>query len=136
MTVLYRVSYARQALAAWWKQNIFGGVGPGGLMARWVILQPGRDPAIPNSYQPHAHNTIINLLAETGLFGLAALGLAGWQIWRQWPTWGRWQQAALVAIAVYCMFDHALYFVGPLIVTAIVLGVANDESHRHTKAEV
>jgi O-antigen ligase len=81
----------------------------------------------------HAHNYYLNILAETGLAGLAAyLALVVGTFWLAWRSWtvtrGFWRAVAvgalglLVAFSVHSLFDN-LYVQGMNIHLGIVLGM-------------
>lgn len=92
-----RLFYVQSAIAQWWAASSLFGVGPGHLI---IVESSG-------VIQPHAHNSVISLLAQFGLIGIvvAALSciLSRCQLRGQ-----RWQWAALAAMAVHSIVDDPL----------------------------
>ncbi|RPI82883.1 MAG: O-antigen ligase domain-containing protein [Chloroflexi bacterium] len=114
-TAMYRPGYWYDALAA---ANPLYGLGPGGISARQVIDQPND----PGRYQPHAHNAIVQLLAETGIIGFIALVAGCWWIWQNKNCLHGWQIAVLAGVLGFCLFDYPLYYPGPLFIACAVGG--------------
>jgi putative inorganic carbon (hco3(-)) transporter len=124
-------------------------------MAPWLGVGPGSYATVyPQVRLPfwedalgHAHNIYLNVLAETGLIGLAAYllmggGIVGW-LWRQTRQQrpGSWEQALLVGVlgvvahlTVHQLFDN-LYVQGIQLQLALWLGVAVAQSRRISLAE-
>jgi len=113
-TALYRLHYW---LSGWqvFINNIWLGVGPGGISARDLITEPG------GGYQVHAHNIIVTTGAELGLVGLALCGLAAWLWWRSRPGLARWQWAIIAGLLVHSLVDQPLWWPGPLLFFAMIL---------------
>jgi O-antigen ligase len=124
-----RFAYWSQALDALVDHNIWLGLGPGGIAARRVILEPGSLPG-PGGFHLHAHNFIVQWTAETGLVGLTALLIALVWILKARIHW-RWQLPILAAILVHCLVDFPLYYPGPLLV---FMAIAGSEYSRLTNA--
>ncbi len=110
------------------------GVGTFQDLYRWY-----EDPAlVSTTYVNHAHDDLLELLLETGVFGLAALGLfLAWFVPRAWRLWaGERDQpvalAASVAIAVelvHSLVDYPLRTaaMSSLVAVACVLMVREPE---------
>ncbi|MFZ1754900.1 MAG: O-antigen ligase family protein [Caldilineaceae bacterium] len=115
-----------------WETTPWLGVGPGNYAA---VYPDVRLPAWENALG-HAHNIYLNVLAETGLFGLAAYllmwaGIAGW-LWKgtRAACSGSWERALLVGVlgvtahlSIHHIFDN-LYVQGIYLHLALWLGVA------------
>lgn len=81
-------------------------------------------------FNDHAHNLVLNVMAEFGLVGLAVLlaGLAGWLLGivrqpRSLALW--WAVAALAVIGLHSMVEYPLwyaFFLGP---AALLLGLTD-----------
>jgi hypothetical protein len=113
-TANVRVDYAVQAISAW-AGHWWLGIGPGQLSAAELITDPRY------GYQVHhAHNLYLDVAAETGLLGLAALGLSAWLYLCQ-PR-PRWALASLAALAAHGLVDDPVYLPG-LMVYAVALGM-------------
>ncbi len=112
-TALLRLHYWQAAWAAW-LENIWFGIGPGGLWTRQIISEPG------GGWQIHSHNLIITWLSEMGLIGLllAVSGVAAWLYTGQSMA----VIIILAGIATHSMVDDPLWFPGPLLLTAVILG--------------
>ena len=115
-TALVRFYYWRLALAAFLERPLFG-YGPGGIRAFGLVVEGG-------VWHPHAHNILLSLLAEQGIIGLAGLGLAIRQAWaiRHKLQIERWQVAVLAGLAAHSMVDEPLWWPGPLLIAALVIG--------------
>lgn len=115
-TALVRFYYWRLALTAFLERPIVGG-GPGSIRAMGRVVEGG-------VWHPHAHNIFLSLLAEGGLVGLAGLIMAIRQAWaiRHKLQIERWQVALLVGLAAHSMVDEPLWWPGPLLMTALVIG--------------
>lgn len=114
-TVGHRLNLWRGAVEVWLQSPIVG-TGPG-TAALWAWWIDGGQRGIW-----HAHNIIMNSLAETGLVGLAALAWLAWELWRRRPqaeTAPRWPWAVLVALAVASMADAAFLFGGPALLALL-----------------
>jgi len=81
-------------------------------------------------YFPHAHNGLINYLAETGLVGLAGLGLGLWWLWRNKDNinFKGWQWAIIGGTLVHSLVDWPLWYYGPLVVFMAVAGTVEKMS--------
>ncbi|NJN96443.1 MAG: O-antigen ligase family protein [Anaerolineales bacterium] len=112
-TALNRLAYWHEALAAW-SQSPLLGVGPGGLWARSLIQEPG------GGQQIHAHNILITTLAELGLPGLIALLCLAYHLYRS--VFQPWQTALIAAFAAWSLVDEPLFWPGPLLLLALVVG--------------
>jgi len=128
-TAGYRFDYWYSAVAAWW-QSPWVGVGPGNLYAGQMIPEPGA----AGIYQEHAHNALFTWLAATGLLGLVALAVSSYKFYVLRFTFhvARWQWAVLAGLATHSMVDDPLWWPGPLIFTAILLGTIGDRHEGHT----
>lgn len=117
VTAAYRLYYWQQALDVFLANPLFG-VGPGGLKAHQLILEPG------GGFQPYAHNFIVSTGAELGLLGLAGLAYAGWKIYslRFALHVQPWQAAIVTALLAHSLVDEPLYWPGPLLLAALVAG--------------
>ena len=124
-TAGYRINYWHSAITAW-QQSPWFGVGPGNLYAGQMIPEPGAAVV----YQEHAHNALLTWLAATGLVGLVALVVSGYLFTIHYSLFAihRWQWAVLAGLASHSMVDHPLWWPGPLIFTAILLGVKNENN--------
>jgi hypothetical protein len=112
-SVQIRLSYWQQAWFAFLTSPIFG-VGPGGLSARNIIRGWGGGL--------HAHNILASTAAELGLVGLAAVTIMIWLIARFRWEMSRWQFAAVAGILAHSMVDEPLWWPGPLLAFAMVIG--------------
>jgi O-antigen ligase len=119
-----RIGYWYDALGASVDHNALFGLGPGGLFARKAILEPGKDPLLLNSYQPHAHNLVVNVWAETGMIGLLLLVYGVMYIYnrRDRIDWSAWQWPVLAVFLAHSMVDYTLFYPGPLLIFMVVLG--------------
>jgi O-antigen ligase len=118
---LNRFYYWDKAIQALSYHNIWVGLGPGGLAARHAIDEPTNLPTQPSYFHLHAHNLIVQVTAELGLVGLAALILAAVWILRA-KIHGRWQIAILAALVVHSLVDLPLYYPGPWLVFMFIAG--------------
>jgi hypothetical protein len=118
---IYRFSYWIQAIEAVAEHNPWIGLGPGGVYARHTILEPNDPLGMSPYFHMHAHNLFIQVLAELGLIGIAALGVAAYGVARVHPQ-GRWQIVVLAALLVHSMVDLPLYFPGPLLAFMLIAG--------------
>lgn len=105
-----------------WSSNPVVGVGPGGFPAAYATERlPGKDylPTTLFEPPPHAHNVVLQVLAEQGIVGLMAfMALAGvvvaglFGVRRAQERWVRWTGRALLgslaAFMVHNMFDVTL----------------------------
>lgn len=116
-TALNRLHYWQQALIAFQSNPLFG-VGPAGITARSLITEPS------GGFQLHAHNFIISSAAELGLIGVAALAYGAFTIYdlRFTIDFRPWQVAILVAILTHSLVDEPLFWPGPLLLAALVVG--------------
>jgi hypothetical protein len=81
-------------------------------------------------FNDHAHNLVLNVMAEFGLPGLALLvaGIAGWLpgLWRQPRSLALWWAVAVLAvIGLHSMVEYPLwytFFLGP---AALILGLTD-----------
>lgn len=113
-----RILYWDQVANALEGGRIWLGVGPGGLFARHMIVEPGSNPP---RYHVHAHNLLVQVLAESGLVG--ALAFLAAMIWILQAGVRRGRQApVLIAILGHCLVDFPLYFPGPLLVFMLLAG--------------
>ena len=119
-TALYRLGYWAGALRGWASSPLWG-VGPGGIGARGLIDQPG-----VAMDQIHSHNIVISAAAELGLLGLVALAWLAWHIWQR--AGGDWQRGLIGAFAAWSMVDEPLFWPGPLLMLAVVVGCSPDQS--------
>lgn len=119
-TAYYRLGYWEAGLLAWLSSPVWG-VGPAGLAARHLIDQPGA--ALD---QIHSHNILITTGAELGLVGLAALAWMGWHLWQSLAS--DWQRAIVAALGVWSLVDEPLFWPGPLLLLALVIGCIPDQS--------
>ena len=124
-TAGYRLHYWQQALGAFLANPLFG-VGPGGLWARQIITEPG------GGFQLHAHNFIISSVAEMGLVGLAGLLYASGKIYASRLTLhaSPWQLAIVTALLGHSLVDEPLFWPGPLLFLALVLGTIQERGDR------
>lgn len=124
-TAGYRLHYWQQALGAFLAKPFFG-VGPGGLWARQIITEPG------GGFQIHAHNFIISSVAEMGLVGLAALLYAGKRLYAlRFALYVKpWQLAIVTALLGHSLVDEPLFWPGPLLFLALVLGTIQKRGDR------
>jgi O-antigen ligase len=129
--VVERVAHWVAALRMW-ERSPWLGVGPGNYAAAYLAVRipPWDDPL------GHAHNIYLNVLAETGLVGLAAYlllwtGVIVW-VWRGWRRSRRdsWNAALFLGIlgilghlTVHNIFDN-LYVQGIYLHLALWLGAA------------
>jgi len=112
-----RLYYWSSSLRAMWQHNPLFGLGPGGILARGVMQEPGEIWNVP-----HAHNILIHHTAELGLLGLAALvAIAVW-CWRRRAWLDRWQLAVLAGVMTHSMVDHPLFYFSPLVVVLMIVG--------------
>lgn len=123
-TAGYRLHYWQQALGAFLANPVFG-VGPGGLWARQIISEPG------GGFQIHAHNFIISSVAEMGLVGLAGLIVTGYRLYVQRSTFNvkPWQLALVTALLGHSLVDEPLFWPGPLLFLALVLGTIRERTN-------
>ena len=126
-----------------WESAPWLGVGPG----NYATVYPAVRLPFWEDALGHAHNVYLNVLAETGLIGLAAyllmwVGIIGW-LWRQsrQQIAGSWEQALLVGVlgvvahlTVHQLFDN-LYVQGIQLQLALWLGVAAAQSRQESPAE-
>jgi len=114
---VYRLYYWKLALSAMWELNPWFGVGPGGILARGIIPEPGQ---LWNA--PHAHNILIHHFAELGIIG--GLVLVAGLIWgfSKRGQADRWQLAALAGVLAHSMVDHPLFYFSPLLVVLMIAG--------------
>lgn len=130
-SVIERLAHWLAALHMW-ELSPWLGVGPGSYAAVYgQVRLPLWEDALG-----HAHNIYLNILAETGLVGLAAYllmwgGLVGW-LWRQArrAAPASWERALLVGVlgvvahlSVHHLFDN-LYVQGIQLHIALWLGAA------------
>jgi len=95
------------------------GVGPGGLYARRAIEEVGK----PGEFIPHAHNILVQVIAELGDIGLVTfIGAILWTLANR-PKWDRYQWSIVGGVLVYCLFDFPLFFPGFLVVLAVIMGL-------------
>jgi len=119
-TALNRLLYWQAGLVAW-SQSPLWGVGPGGLWARQIIQEPGAA-----AYQVHAHNMLITCLAELGLPGLIALLCLATHLYQ--AKFQPWQNALIAAFAAWSLVDEPLFWSGPLLLLALVVGCRQEET--------
>lgn len=112
LTACRRFHYWQQAWQVFSEYLV--GVGPGGLWARHLITEPG------GGFQVHAHNILITWVAETGLIGI--LGAAIASILCVHIGVARWKWATLAGLLAWSMVDQPLWWPGPLLMTALLLG--------------
>jgi hypothetical protein len=115
-TALNRFYYWQRALEVFW-HNPLVGVGPGGIRALGLIIEPGG-----TTLQVHAHNPLITTMAETGLAGLASVIVSARQFCALKFNFDRWQAAMLAALAVHSLVDEPLWWPGPLMMVSLILG--------------
>lgn len=148
-TSMVRVSYWESALKAFLSAPIFG-LGPGGIIyySKDIIFGSNYSsfvkliPSIWNTetntgnikfstIHLHAHNIIISLLAEGGMAGLAGLVMAARQAWyiRNKLHFETWQITVLISLAVYSMVDEPLWWPGPLLLAALVVGSIGEKQN-------
>lgn len=120
-TALNRLHYWGEAWTAFLAKPLFG-VGPGGLWARSLISEPG------GGVQVHAHNFIISSGAELGLVGLAAFLGGAFTIYHLRLTIMPWQIAILAAIVGHSLVDEPLFWPGPLLLAALVVGTIKHQN--------
>lgn len=103
-----RVIYLGQAAAAFLSSPWFG-VGLGELPSLCLL---------------HAHNFLISLAAETGLIGLGFTAIAAWRLYQIRHNFiiERWHVAVLIAVLAHSLVDEPLWWPGPLLTFAIILG--------------
>lgn len=94
------------------------------IVARWAMS----DATMLELHADHAHNIVINLLAEVGIsgFGVVALGTLLWvrRAVRQTLTVERAVVLSMiVVIALYSLFEFPLWFGHFLIPTAVLVGL-------------
>lgn len=118
-TALYRLHYWQEAWGAFLANPLLG-VGPGGLRARELITEPG------GGFQLHAHNFIVSSAAELGLVGLAAMAFTGFKLYVQRLTFLPWQAAIVTALLSHSLVDELLYWPGPLLLAALVVGTIKE----------
>jgi hypothetical protein len=114
-TMLVRLHYWQSAWDAFLAYPVLG-AGPEGIRARELITEPG------GAYQIHAHNLIATTGAELGLVGLAGLAATVWLSVRARWNIDHWQVAALAGLLAHSLVDEPLWWPGPLLGLAIVLG--------------
>ena len=120
-----RLYYWQHAGSAFLAYPIFG-VGPGGLCARNIIPEWG------GGYQTHAHNILASTAAELGLVGLAAGVIMIWLITRFGWQMTRWQLAAVAGMLAHSMVDEPLWWPGPMLAFAIIIGSINVKLTRNS----
>ncbi len=141
--VIERVAHWVAALRMW-ERAPWLGVGPGNYATVYpeVKTPPWDDPL------GHAHNIYLNVLAETGLVGLAAylllwVGVTVWLVrrWRQAPA-SSWERAFLLGLlgvvghlTVHNLFDN-LYVQGIPLHLALWLGAAQALERRTWQGSV
>ena len=109
-----------QTAAQVWRDSGGLGAGPGAFSSAWAAAFPGAYFA-----HSHAHNIILQIAAEVGIVGLAALvGLADWI---QKNTWRR-GQVLLIAVFVHGMVDCVLLY--PLMLLVVASAVLQDRMER------
>ena len=117
VNLINRAYYWSATVQAAAGHNPLFGLGPGGILARGILPEPGT-----LALQPHAHNFIVHVFGELGLIGLAALlwGL----IWsyRRRAWFQPWQLALTVGVLTHSLIDHPLFYLSPLLVFMMVLG--------------
>jgi len=121
-TAMFRLFYFQRGIEAFLSAPLFG-VGPGGLRSLGLIFSEG-------VWQPHAHNFLLSVLAETGLIGLAGLGLAGYTFYRLRPALliERWHVTALLALAAHSLVDEPLWWPGPLLAAALIISSIKEKN--------
>lgn len=120
-TAAIRLHYWQSAWAAFVANPIFG-VGPGGLKIGKFITEPGL------GYQVHSHNALVTWTAETGLHGLVCLAMALNELRYISYTIDTWQLAILTGLFVHSMVDEPLFWPGPLLAFALVVGTTYEQN--------
>lgn len=116
-TIGLRWSYYYQGIRAWLQAPVFG-IGPGGLSYRRMIEEMSTDRL---RYHPHAHNILVNILAEWGLVGLALVGAAAWLLYKR-VRFQPWQVAIIAGTLAHSMVDMPLSWPGYLLIFGFVIG--------------
>ena len=108
------------------------------LSSPWTGLQQSFaswSGAQEDTYKPvnHAHNFVLALSSEFGLFGLAAaLWLLGGFLWLSW-LWGRWRGLLLLLpIILLNMPDFTLFRADVLMPTMLWMNAFREEKHSET----
>jgi O-antigen ligase len=124
------------AFVAWaiFLQAPFLGVGWGQFAWHYFEHQAQFGPGIASLPLNHAHNIVLQLLAETGIAGtLLFLGAALHWLWGQrrvlldLDRW--WLFALLAVIGIHSLLEYPLWYAYFLGVAAILLGLGSERNH-------
>jgi O-antigen ligase len=114
-TIQTRLLVWRAAISLFWQHPLLGG-GPGSM------IQAGRVFARQQESMLHAHNIVLQALAEGGVFGLVALGISGVWIYRLWPGFGQWQRLIIIGVLITGIMDYPFMMPGMMILFAMAIG--------------
>lgn len=126
--VMPRFAYVREALQVWWDYPTFG-AGIGELGYQMYMHTPNGTGRLP-MLERHAHNVFAQLLAETGIVGLA-LFVAVLVTWfngvhgidhRRTPRLSSLLAAVLLIVTAYSLTEFPLWHAQFLLLTAFALG--------------
>lgn len=127
-----RLALWREALTMFWASPLFG-VGWGQFAWQHFSSPTSNEARLLVGLYTHAHNAVLQMLAETGMTGTAvAVSAAGFWLLNVrrllLSAAGWWIVTLLVVIAIHSMLEYPLwnaYFLG---VAALLLGIGDDRS--------
>ncbi len=124
-SVPIRLTYWKEAWALA-LMNPVAGVGWGNLAGARLMELPHM-PGLPNT--DNVHNTVLQLLAETGFATSAMVVLpVVWMLWQQ-PPWraatheARWAWSVIALIGIHSLLEYPLWYMNFLMPAALAFGI-------------